>query len=165
MLAANGGNIEQYQMDGKPVTKLPPLFIAVPTTAGTGAEATKVSVVKNNYNGLKKSVYHNSMIAEVAILDPLLTVGLPAKITASTGMDALSHAIESYVSLNANPVSEMYSLKAIELISQNLITAYNDPTNLKARENMLLGSYIAGCCSNSWHWVGSHYGATCRGHV
>lgn len=144
MLSTNGGNVEEYQMDGKPVTKVPPLFIAVPTTAGTGAEASKVSVVKNNYNGLKKSLYHTTMIAEVAILDPLLTVGLPAKITAATGMDALSHAIESYVSLNANPVSEMYSLKAIELISRNLVTAYNEPENIKARENMLLGSYIAG---------------------
>lgn len=145
MLAVNGGNIEQYQMDGKAVTKLPPLFIAVPTTAGTGAEATKVSVVKNNYNGLKKSVYHTTMIAEIAILDPLLTVDLPAPITASTGMDALSHAVESYVSLNANPLSEMYSLKAIELVGQSLVTAYNEPKNLQARENMLLGSYLAGC--------------------
>lgn len=145
MLSTNGGNVEEYQMDGKPVTKVPPLFIAVPTTAGTGAEASKVSVVKNNYNGLKKSLYHTTMIAEVAILDPSLTVGLPARITAATGMDALSHAIESYVSLNANPVSEMYSLKAIELISRNLVTAYNEPKNTKARENMLLGSYIAGC--------------------
>ncbi|MDR3589619.1 MAG: iron-containing alcohol dehydrogenase [Negativicutes bacterium] len=145
MLAANGGNIEQYQMEGKAVTKLPPLFIAVPTTAGTGAEATKVSVVKNNINGLKKSLYHTTMIAEIAILDPVLSVGLPAPITAATGMDALSHAIESYVSLNANPVSEMYSLKALELIARNLVAAYNEPDNLDARENMLLGSYLGGC--------------------
>ena len=145
MLAANGGKIEEYQMDGRPVTKLPPFFIAIPTTAGTGAEATKVAVVKNNYNGLKKSAYHASMIAEVAILDPLLTLGLPPKVTAATGMDALSHAVESFVSLNANPMSEMYSLKAMELIGQNLIIVYTEPGNIKARENMLLGSYIAGC--------------------
>ena len=103
MLAVNGGNVEDYQMNGKQVTAVPPLFIAVPTTSGTGAEATKTSVVLNNYNGLKKSLYHTTMIADIVILDPSLTTGLPAKITAATGMDALSHAIESYVSLNASP--------------------------------------------------------------
>jgi alcohol dehydrogenase class IV len=137
--------IEEYQMDGRLVTKTPPFFIAMPTTAGTGAEATKVAVIRNNYNGLKKSAYHTSMIADVAILDPLLTISLSAKITAATGMDALSHAVESFVSLNANSMTEMYSLKAIELISRNLVIAYNEPENIKARENMLLGSYIAGC--------------------
>ena len=70
MLAVNGGNVEDYQMNGKQVTAVPPLFIAVPTTSGTGAEATKTSVVLNNYNGLKKSLYHTTMIADIVILDP-----------------------------------------------------------------------------------------------
>ena len=125
MLAVNGGNVEDYQMNGKQVTAVPPLFIAVPTTSGTGAEATKTSVVLNNYNGLKKSLYHTTMIADIVILDPSLTTGLPAKITAATGMDALSHAIESYVSLNASPLTEMYGLKAIELINQSLKNVQN----------------------------------------
>jgi alcohol dehydrogenase class IV len=145
MLATNGGLAEQYQMDGKQVTELTPMLISIPTTAGTGAEATKVSVVKNNYNNLKKSMYHNNMIADIVILDPILTISLNRKRTASTGMDALSHAIESYVSLNANPFSEMYSIKAIELIAENLEICCNDPENLKAREKMLLGSYFGGC--------------------
>lgn len=145
MLAVNGGNIEEYQMDGRAVTTVPPLFIAIPTTSGTGAEATKVSVVLNNYNGLKKSLYHTTMIADIVILDPALTVSLPRAITVATGMDALSHAIESYVSLNASPLSEMYSLKAMELINENLETAVTDPENLTARGNMMLGSYLGGC--------------------
>lgn len=145
MLAVNGGNVEEYQMDGRQVTTVPPLFIAIPTTSGTGAEATKVSVVLNNYNGLKKSLYHTTMIADIVILDPTLTVALPEKITVATGMDALSHAIESYVSLNASPLSEMYGLKAMELINENLETAVKDPTNLEARGNMMLGSYLGGC--------------------
>ncbi|WP_084757894.1 iron-containing alcohol dehydrogenase [Defluviitalea phaphyphila] len=145
MLSTNGGLIEQYQMEGKQVTQPCPMLISIPTTAGTGSEATKVSVVTNNYNKLKKSVYHNNMIADIVILDPTLTVGLNKKITAATGMDALSHAIESYVSLNANYFSEMYSLKAIELINKNLITCCNEPENIDARMGMLIGSYLGGC--------------------
>ncbi|WP_461205635.1 iron-containing alcohol dehydrogenase [Clostridium sp. DL1XJH146] len=145
MLSTNGGLIEEYQMDGKQVTELCPTLISVPTTSGTGAEATKVSVITNNYNKLKKSVYHTNMIADIVILDPTLTAGLNKKITSATGMDALSHAIESYVSLNANHFSEMAGLKAIELINKNLITCCNEPDNLDARLEMLLGSYFGGC--------------------
>ena len=145
MLAANGGNVEQYQMEGKQVTKEPALFIAVPTTSGSGAEATRTSVVINNNNGLKKSLYHPTMIADIVILDPSLTVSLSAKVTAATGMDALSHAIESYVSLNASPLSEMYGLKAIELINGHFITTIKNPDCLNARAGMMLGSYLGGC--------------------
>ncbi|MDR0822496.1 MAG: iron-containing alcohol dehydrogenase, partial [Endomicrobium sp.] len=144
MLAANGGNVEQYQMEGKQATKAPTLFVAIPTTAGTGAEATKTAVVTNNNNGLKKSLYHPSMIADIVILDPVLTLGLPSKTTAATGMDALSHAIESYVSLNANTFSEMFGLKAIEIINENLPKAFHEPSNIDARGSMLLASYLGG---------------------
>jgi len=145
MMATNGGLAEEYQMSGRAVTTLPPFFIAVPTTAGTGAEATKVSVVKNNYNGLKKSMYHTTMIADVTILDPLVTVGMPKRLTAATGMDALSHAIESYVSLNATPISEMNGLQSIRLIKRSLEKACAHPEDVKARADMLLGSYFGGC--------------------
>lgn len=145
MLAVNGGNVEDYQMNGRQVTTVPPLFIAIPTTSGTGAEATKTAVVLNNYNGLKKSLYHTTMIADIVILDPTLTVALPNKITVATGMDALSHAVESYVSLNASPLSEMYGLKAIELISKYFVTACTQPDNIEARGGMMLASYLGGC--------------------
>ena len=144
MLAVNGGMIEEYQMEGRPVVTAPPLFIAIPTTSGTGAEATKTSVVLNNENGLKKSLYHTTMIADTVVLDPRLTIGLPAPITAATGMDALSHAIESYVSLNATPITEMYGLRAIKLIHGNLEKAVKEPSNLEARGNMMLASYFGG---------------------
>lgn len=145
MLAVNGGSTEDYQLNGRAVITEPPLFIAIPTTSGTGAEATKTSVVINNNNHLKKSLYHNTMIADIVILDPTLTLALPARITAATGMDALSHAIESYVSLNANPVTEIYGLKAIELVNQYLEEAYLHPDNIEARSGMMLASYLGGC--------------------
>lgn len=145
MLAVNGGCIEDYQMHARPVEFNALPLIAVPTTSGTGSEATRVSVVYNNNNGLKKSVYSPCMIADVAVLDPEVTLDLPSKITASTGVDALSHAIESYVSLDSNIYSEMYSMKAIELISRNLVPAVNNGNDIEARGNMLLGSYMAGC--------------------
>ena len=145
MLSVNGGLVEEYQMNGKQVTTAPPLFIAIPTTSGTGAEATKTAVVFNNYNGLKKSLYHTTMIADIVILDPTLTVALPRKITVATGMDALSHAIESYVSLNASPMTEMYGLKAIEMINKYFITACNEPSNIEASGGMMIASYLGGC--------------------
>ena len=163
MLVANGGCTEDYQLNRRPVTKIPLLFIAVPTTAGTGAEATRVSVIYNAEKGFKKALYHNSMIAEVAVLDPETTVGLPGRVTAATGMDAITHAVESYVSNNANVISRMYSLEALRILSENISTAYREPGNLEARTNMLLGSYLAGCAISAGttlaHIVGQPLGA------
>lgn len=163
MLATNGGCTEDYQLRGKAVTRTPLLFVAVPTTAGTGAEATRVAVVFNPNTGFKKALYDNSMIAEVAILDPAATTGLPAHLTAATGMDAIIHAVESYVSNNANIISRMYSLKALALLAENIGTACREPQNLEARANMLLGSYFAGCAISAGttlaHIVGQPLGA------
>lgn len=163
MMATNGGCTEDYQLNGREVTKIPLLFIAVPTTAGTGAEATKVSVVYNANKGFKKALYHNSMIAEVAILDPSTSIGLPPRVTAATGMDAITHAIESYVSKNANVISRMYSLKALELLAENIAAAYHTPDDMQVRSNMLLGSYLAGCAISAGttlaHIVGQPLGA------
>lgn len=145
MLSTNGGLIEDYQMRAKPIEFATLPLIAVPTTSGTGSEATRVSVVYNNNNGLKKSIYSPCMIANVAVLDPEVTFDLPPKTTASTGIDALSHAIESYVSLNANQYTEIFSLKAVELIGNSLIDAVENGRDIKARSDMMLGSYMAGC--------------------
>lgn len=145
MIASNGGKSEEYQMEGRPITHPTLPLIMIPTTAGTGSEATKVSVIYNNNNHLKKSIYSPYMVADVVILDPAATLDLPGGITASTGIDALSHAIESYVSLDANPCTEMYSLKAVELIFKGLITAVQDGKNIQARTQMLYASYFAGC--------------------
>lgn len=163
MIAVNGGRAVEYQLEGKEVV-LPPLpFIAIPTTAGTGAEATKVSVLYNKEKGFKKSVYHTSMIAQAVLLDPQTILGMPKHIIAATGMDAITHAIESYVSVFATPVSRMYSLKALELLYGNIVAAYEDPNDAIAHENMLLGSYLAGCAISAGtclaHIVGQPVGA------
>ena len=128
MLATNGGTVVDYQMNGKPIVNRTLPFFAVPTTSGTGSEASKVSVVYNPDNGLKKSFYSQYMIADTVILDPLMTVGLPESVTVSTGIDALSHAIESYVSLKA---------------------CVNNPHDVEARSDMALASYFGGCALNA----------------
>jgi len=118
--------------------------IMVPTTAGTGSEVTFTAVFIRK--DLKKKEGMNSpyLYPHIALLDPLLTVGLPPLPTATTGMDALCHAIESYTSVNASPMSALVSLEAIRLIGANLRTAVHDGANIPARESMLLGSLYAG---------------------
>lgn len=149
MLATNGGSVVDYQMNGKPIVKRTLPFFAVPTTSGTGSEASKVSVVYNPDNGLKKSFYSQYMIADTVILDPLMTVGLPESVTVSTGIDALSHAIESYVSLNATPYTEMFSMQAMRLVVKALKACVNDPHDVEARSDMALASYFGGCALNA----------------
>jgi alcohol dehydrogenase class IV len=145
MIVANGGLMVQYQMEGKEILNPGLPLIAVPTTAGTGSEATRVSVVYNPQNQLKKSIYSPYMIADAVILDAELTVSLPAHITASTGIDALSHAIESYVSLNATIYTEMYGMKAMGLILKSLARCVEEGSDPAARQDMLVASYFAGC--------------------
>lgn len=118
--------------------------IMVPTTAGTGSEVTFTAVfIRKN---LKKKEGMNSphLYPDVALLDPELTLSLPAQATASTGIDALCHAIESYTSINASPMSEAISLEAVGLIAENLRTCVHNGSDLEARELMLLGSLYAG---------------------
>lgn len=118
--------------------------IMIPTTSGTGSEATPNSIVLIPERELKVGIVDEKMLPNCVILDPQMTVGLPPHITANTGIDALCHAIECYISKKASPFSDTFALKAIELIVGNIRTAYSDGKNLKARENMLLGSYFGG---------------------
>lgn len=163
IMATNEGCVEDYQLNRRSFQQKPLSFIAVPTTAGTGAEATKVSVIFNPKLQWKKSIYSNDMIAQAVLLDPTATVGLPPRGTASTGMDAITHAIESYISLNANAFSRMYSLYALKILYANIETACREPENLEARQNMLLGSYFAGCAISAGtclaHQAGQPIGA------
>lgn len=119
-------------------------LIAVPTTAGTGSEATKISVLTDSSVQVKYNPGHVDLIPDVAILDPVLTLNVPKHVTAFTGIDALTHAIEAYVSTKANEVTDFYALQAIRMISQSIVEAYHHPTNIQARSKMLLGSYYAG---------------------
>ncbi len=143
VLATNKGTAVDYLGLNKiPEPGLPTIMI--PTTAGTGSEVTFTAVfVRKN---LKKKEGMNSpfLYPDLALLDPELTLSLPPQPTAQTGLDALCHAIESYTSVNASPMSELFSLQAIVLIAENLRTCVHDGKNLKARENMLLGSLYAG---------------------
>jgi alcohol dehydrogenase class IV len=123
--------------------KLPPLF-AVPTTAGTGSEATIAAVISNTSTHEKFPINDVSLIPLYAILDPALTIGLPQHITSTTGVDALTHAVEAYIGRSNTKETIELSKKAVTLIYENLYGAYVNGKDLKARENMLKASFYAG---------------------
>lgn len=119
-------------------------IIAIPTTAGTGSEVNAFGVITDEHTHRRFYVGHSSALAKGAILDPELTVGLPPKPTAATGMDALTHAIESYISIRSNPYSDGIALQVVEMVSQNVVTAVSNGGDIEARSQMLLASHIAG---------------------
>lgn len=120
-----------------------PLFV-VPTTAGTGSEVTIVSVVSNPESHQKTPIIDPKLVPTMAALDGKLMLGLPASVTAATGMDALTHAIESFISTNATEETRRHALAATKLIMENLETAVHDGSNFEARQNMAMASYYAG---------------------
>ncbi|MDR1495829.1 MAG: iron-containing alcohol dehydrogenase [Clostridiales Family XIII bacterium] len=144
ILQTNEGSARDYMFGGsKTVTNKSVPHIAIPTTAGTGSEVTGATVITDVQNNIKLSITHDYVIPTVALVDPQLHLGMPTLITASTGLDALTHAIESYVSLNASPVSDAMGLQAIRLIGANLRTAVADGSNIEARSSMAVASTIA----------------------
>lgn len=142
-MALNPGNILDYEGVDKLLQPSLPL-IAIPTTAGTGSEVTASTIVTNKQTLFKTAVISPYLFPKLAILDPALTLKLPAEITAATGMDALTHAIESYISKAANPVSQAFALHAIQIIGQHLPKAYFVGTDVESREQMLVASMMAG---------------------
>ncbi len=133
------------QMRGllKVVRKIPPFF-AVPTTAGTGSETTLAAVVSNMQTHEKYAINDPQLRPKYAVLDPELTTGLPKKITSTTGMDALTHAIEAYIGQSGVKSTDDYAKKATKLVFENLEKAYEDGKDIEARENMLVASFYAG---------------------
>lgn len=123
--------------------KLPP-FIAIPTTAGTGSETTLASVITNKETNDKSAIMSFPLIPKYAILDPKLTYTLPPHLTSTTGMDALTHAIEAYIGKSTTKETRKNSLDACKLIFENILVAYNEPSNYEARKNMLDASFKAG---------------------
>ncbi len=123
--------------------KLPPL-IAVPTTAGTGSETTIAAVISNPATHEKYAINDTALIPRIAVLDPVLTAGLPPHITAQTGMDALIHAVEAYIGRSNTKETKMMAVKASKLILDNIYNAYTDGSNLLVRENMQRASFYAG---------------------
>jgi alcohol dehydrogenase class IV len=143
VMLANPGDISDYcGVDLVPSPGAPTIII--PTTAGTGSEVTPIAILSDEREKLKKGVVSPHLMPRVAILDPELTVGLPAHITAATGMDALIHAIEAYTSVGATGMTDMLAARAMELIADNLRTAFARGEDLAAREAMLEGSLLAG---------------------
>ncbi|MFC5699321.1 iron-containing alcohol dehydrogenase [Pseudomonas sp. GCM10022186] len=142
-MATNPGSILDYEgYDRLPNAPLP--IFAIPTTSGTGSECTASTVFTNRQTLFKTVIVSPRLFPRLAILDAELTWKLPPAITAATGMDALTHAIESYVSRQANPISQALAIQAIRLIGANLRKAYFVGSDAEARENMLLGSFLAG---------------------
>ncbi len=142
IMAKNPGRVVDYAgIDLVPNPGVPKILI--PTTAGTGSETSR-SLVVTDENNTKRSIASSFGISDVAILDPVLTLSMPPQVTANTGMDALVHAIESYVSATTTPFAEVLAIEAIRLIAHNLPLAYSKGSNLIARYNMLLAASLAG---------------------
>ena len=165
-LACEG--VDFATLQGSEILKadLPPL-IAVPTTAGTVSEVTLVAVVADTHKHAKLSFTSYKLVPHAAILDPALTSSLPPKLTATTGMDALTHAVEAYTSIQKNPVSDAFAVKAIELIAENLPVACREGANVDARTSLALGSLLAGAAfSNAMvgivHALGHSLGGLCH---
>lgn len=143
MLAKNPGSVVDY-LDGKPITEPMLPLIAAPTTAGTGSEVTAWSVLTWTEKQRKQSIRPPDGWAKIALVDPELTHTMPHALTASTGMDAFSHAIEAYWNRNAQPISDLLALEAMSLVFGNLRTACDEPRSAEAREKMALASLMAG---------------------
>jgi alcohol dehydrogenase len=149
VLAVNDGTVQQY-MGTDTVTKPGVGVIALPTTSGTGSEATRVVVIADSQSNLKMSGRSKAYIPSVAILDYKLTMSMPKPLTAASGIDALTHAIEAYVSRQANDFTDLLALSAVRLIRNSITLAWHDGSDEDARQNMLMGSFQAGIAfSNS----------------
>ncbi|WP_047289570.1 MULTISPECIES: iron-containing alcohol dehydrogenase [Pseudomonas] len=129
--------VDQVQRKGPPL-------IAIPTTAGTGSEVTNVAILSDKVAQLKKGIVSDYLLPDVALVSPVMTLTCPRSVTAASGVDALVHAVESYLSLNGSPITDSLALGAIRLIVRALPKAYANPANLQAREDMATASLMAG---------------------
>ena len=148
MVIGNGGNIRDFEGVNK-TTKPMPAFVAINTTAGTASEMTRFCIITNTDTHVKMAIVDWRCTPNVAINDPLLMVGKPAALTAATGMDALTHAVEAYVSTIATPITDACAIKAIELIAEYLSKAVANGEDLEARDKMAYAEYLAGMAFNN----------------
>lgn len=146
-MITNSGNINDYL--GKVIQKETPPLVAIPTTAGTGSEATQFTIITDTGRNIKMLLKGPYLIPTVAVIDPIFTMTSPKSVTSATGLDALTHAIESYTSKLAQPMSEMFSISAVKKIFNNLLEAYNNGTNVKARTEMSIAALQAGIAFNN----------------
>lgn len=165
VVSENSDDLMKYEGADRLKSPVKPLIV-VPTTAGTGSEVTFVAVIKNMQKKVKMSFASHLLYPKVAILDPRMTLTMPPFITAATGMDALTHAMEAYTCIQKNPISDAYAFAAIQLIGKSLINAVKDGKNIEARMAMANASTMAGIAfSNSMvgmvHSLGHAAGALC----
>lgn len=148
LLATNGGDIRNYEGTNKAAKPSVPL-IAINTTAGTGSEVTRYCVITDEARHVKMTINDWHTTPVIAVCDAALMTGMPPGLTAATGMDALTHAIEAFTSSNATPVSDCKAIKAVELTFEHLCAAFTDGKNLKAREGMAYAEFLAGMAFNN----------------
>ena len=148
LVAANGGRICDYEGVNKTTKPMPP-FVAINTTAGTASEMTRFCIITNTDTHVKMAIVDWRCTPSIAINDPVLMVGKPAGLTAATGMDALTHAIEAYVSTIATPITDACAIKAIELVAEYLRPVVANGENLEARDKMAYAEYLAGMAFNN----------------
>jgi alcohol dehydrogenase len=148
LVIAGGGHIRDYEGVNKSTKPMPP-FLAINTTAGTASEMTRFCIITNTDTHVKMAIVDWRVTPNIAINDPLLMVGMPPALTAATGMDALTHAVEAYVSTIATPITDACALMAIKLIADYLRPAVANGTNLEARDKMAYAEYLAGMAFNN----------------
>lgn len=146
-LAANGGNISDYM--GKVIDGNIPGMAAIPTTAGTGSEATQFTIITDTKNDIKMLLKGKVLMPALAVIDPQFTMTAPPKITAATGLDALTHAIEAYTSRKAQSLSDSFALSAVKKIFKFLPIAFSEGSNVEAREQMAVAALEAGIAFNN----------------
>jgi len=148
LVIGNGGNIRDFEGVNKSTKPMPP-FLAINTTAGTASEMTRFCIITNTDTHVKMAIVDWRCTPNIAINDPLLMVAMPPSLTAATGMDALTHAVEAYVSTIATPITDACAIKAIELIAKYLSQAVANGENLEARDAMAYAEYLAGMAFNN----------------
>jgi alcohol dehydrogenase len=167
-LLTNGGTMLDYKGFGKAAKPMLP-SVGVPTTAGTGSEGQSYALIADEQSHMKMACGDKKAAFRAAILDPEVTVSQPQKVTAITGIDALSHALESYVTIKRNPVSQLFAHEAWQLLDRNLEIVLREPGNLEARGAMQLGAHFAGiaiensmlgACHACANPLTAHYGLT-----
>lgn len=144
VISTNGGSIDQYYRKEIEITSAGIPHIAIPTTAGTGSEVTNVTVITDAEKDIKMMIKDSVFLPKASIVDAQLTMSAPKHVTAATGLDALCHALESYLSLKSHAATKVFSVAAIKEIAQNLKTVYFEGNNVEARNKMSLGSMYAG---------------------
>jgi len=143
--ATHEGHILEYAWDHpqvRPIEKDLPYFVAMPTTAGTGSEVGRSAVISDDQTHLKRIIFSPKVLAKIVFADPELTLGLPPHVTAATGMDALTHNIESYLSPAYHPLCDGIALEGTRIAARALLTAVNEPSNLPARSDMMMASMM-----------------------